>query len=129
MRPLKLPRTPRRATPAHVPVLHDYICSHASLGSHGRSHYALITVTRFSDIILLVQTSFYCMSRTASTPLESDMQEADREIQELLHWMREDGASSDEEADMLMALAQQAGPTPKSQTPGSSQKVLSSMTL
>ena len=52
------------------------------------------------------------------------MQEADREIQELLHWMREDGASSDEEGDMLMALAQQAGPTPKSQNPGSSQKVL-----
>lgn len=57
------------------------------------------------------------------------MQEADREIQELLHWMREDGASSDEEADMLMALAQQAGPTPKSQTPGSSQKVLFPMML
>ena len=37
--------------------------------------------------------------------------------------MREDGASSDEEADMLMALAQQAGPTPKSQTPRSSQRV------
>ena len=50
------------------------------------------------------------------------VQEADREIEELLNWMREDGASSDEEADMLMALAQQAGPTPKSQTPRSSQK-------
>lgn len=51
------------------------------------------------------------------------VQEADEEIQELLNWMREDGASSDEEADMLLALAQQAGPTPKSQPPRTSQKV------
>ena len=51
-------------------------------------------------------------------------QEADREIQELLAWMRQDEGSSDEEGDMLMALADQAGPTPKSAGQRSSQQVL-----
>ena len=52
------------------------------------------------------------------------LQEADREIQELLAWMRQDeGLSDDEEADMLMALAEQAGPTPRSQSQRSSQQV------
>ena len=51
------------------------------------------------------------------------VQEADREIHELLAWMRQDGGSSDEEGDMLLALAEQAGPTPKSQTQRSSQQV------
>ena len=51
-------------------------------------------------------------------------QEADREIQELLAWMRQDEGSSDEEGDMLMALADQAGPTPKSASQRSSQQVL-----
>lgn len=52
------------------------------------------------------------------------MQEADKEIGELLAWMRqEEGSDNDEEADMLMALAEQAGPTPKSQTQRSSQQV------
>ena len=50
-------------------------------------------------------------------------QEADREIQELLAWMRQDEGSSDEEGDMLMALADQAGPTPKSASQRSSQQV------
>ncbi len=50
-------------------------------------------------------------------------QEADREIQELLAWMRQDEGSSDEEGDMLMALADQAGPTPKSSSQRSSQQV------
>lgn len=52
------------------------------------------------------------------------MQEADKEIRELLAWMRqEEGSDNEEEADMLMALAEQAGPTPKSQTQRSSQQV------
>ena len=52
------------------------------------------------------------------------LQEADREIHELLAWMRQDeGLSDDEEADMLMALAEQAGPTPRSQSQRSSQQV------
>ena len=51
------------------------------------------------------------------------LQEADREIRELLAWMRQDGGSSDEEGDMLMALAEQAGPTPKSHSQRSSQQV------
>ena len=56
--------------------------------------------------------------------MSSIVQEADREIQELLAWMRqEEGASDDEEADMLMALAEQAGPTPRSQNQRSSQQV------
>lgn len=37
--------------------------------------------------------------------------------------MRQDGGSSDEEGDMLMALAEQAGPTPKSHSQRSSQQV------
>ena len=51
-------------------------------------------------------------------------QEADKEIRELLAWMRqEEGSDEDEEADMLMALAQQAGPTPQSESQRSSQQV------
>ena len=37
--------------------------------------------------------------------------------------MRQEEGSSDEEADMLMALADQAGPTPKSHSQRSSQQV------
>lgn len=36
---------------------------------------------------------------------------------------QEEGSDNEEEADMLMALAEQAGPTPKSQTQRSSQQV------
>ena len=68
-------------------------------------------------------TSFNDCKELDSTVL-STVQEADREIQELLAWMRqEEGESDDEEEDMLMALAEQAGPTPRSQTQRSSQQV------
>lgn len=42
---------------------------------------------------------------------------------------QEEGSDNDEEADMLMALAEQAGPTPKSQTQRSSQQVILLMRL
>ena len=40
---------------------------------------------------------------------------------------QEEGSDNDEEADMLMALAEQAGPTPKSQTQRSSQQVYTAL--
>ncbi|DBA81937.1 hypothetical protein WJX77_000726 [Trebouxia sp. C0004] len=58
----------------------------------------------------------------APSQATQNTEEADREIQELLAWMRQDEGSSDEEGDMLMALADQAGPTPKSASQRSSQQ-------
>ena len=40
---------------------------------------------------------------------------------------QEEGSDNDEEADMLMALAEQAGPTPKSQSQRSSQQVCTAL--